>query len=70
MCCGAIEGEAHMTIDHIKPRSRYPTLALSPSNMQVLCRKCNEEKDGGEMDYRTDEQIRRLALLQSALEGD
>jgi hypothetical protein len=37
--CRSIEGRMH--IDHIKPRSRYPHLALEESNLQVLCEACN-----------------------------
>jgi len=39
--CGA-GGELH--VDHIKPRSVRPDLALSPANLQVLCRNCNVGK--------------------------
>lgn len=39
MCCGTTSGE--MRVDHIKPKSRYPELALSFDNMQVLCKACN-----------------------------
>lgn len=28
-------------VDHIKPRSLYPQLELSPENLQVLCEACN-----------------------------
>lgn len=28
-------------VDHIKPRSKYPDLALDPENLQVLCDDCN-----------------------------
>jgi len=31
-------------VDHIKPKSKNPYLALSPANMQVLCADCNLEK--------------------------
>jgi hypothetical protein len=30
-----------MHVDHIKPISKFPTLALEMSNLQVLCRDCN-----------------------------
>ncbi|WP_374684733.1 HNH endonuclease [Scandinavium hiltneri] len=30
-------------VDHIKPRSKYPQLALEFSNFQVLCENCNPE---------------------------
>jgi 5-methylcytosine-specific restriction endonuclease McrA len=33
-----------MHIDHIHPRSRYPALELSRSNLQVLCEACNMGK--------------------------
>jgi len=36
--CGA-GGELH--VDHVKPRSRFPELALTVANLQVLCRDCN-----------------------------
>lgn len=45
MCCGATpEGGAVMHVDHIKPRSKYPKLALVISNLQILCGACNEGK--------------------------
>ena len=28
-------------VDHIKPRSKYPALELTQSNLQVLCEDCN-----------------------------
>ena len=37
--CGSAEAPLH--VDHIRPRSRYPHLALDPRNMQVLCADCN-----------------------------
>lgn len=33
-----------MHVDHIKPRSRFPDLALVLSNLQVLCEDCNMGK--------------------------
>lgn len=39
MACYATGVELH--VDHIKPRSKYPELALSAENLQVLCRDCN-----------------------------
>ncbi len=42
-----------MHVDHIKPRSKYPELALDFNNLQVLCKKCNEDKSNtDETDYR------------------
>lgn len=40
-------------VDHIKPRSRYPDLALDINNLQVLCEACNVGKSNvGERDWR------------------
>ncbi len=35
---------AVIQVDHIKPISIYPELALTESNLQVLCRECNMGK--------------------------
>lgn len=41
-CCGNKGGPGHpLHVDHIKPRSVYPELELSLSNLQVLCEDCN-----------------------------
>lgn len=41
-CCGAHASDGiSMHVDHIKPRSLYPDLALVASNLQVLCEDCN-----------------------------
>lgn len=40
--CGASNTELH--VDHIKPRSLYPKLALDPNNLQILCKACNYGK--------------------------
>ena len=37
--CGSEQTPLH--VDHIKPRSKYPQLALDKSNLQVLCADCN-----------------------------
>ena len=39
MLCAQEGGAMH--VDHVKPRSRYPELALDPGNLQVLCADCN-----------------------------
>jgi len=44
-CCGARPSEdIQLHVDHIKPRSRYPELALDINNLQVLCDTCNVGK--------------------------
>lgn len=40
-------------VDHIKPRSKYPSLSLVESNLQVLCGDCNIGKVNlDEVDWR------------------
>lgn len=51
MKCSAINVDMH--VDHIKPRSKFPDLALVFDNLQVLCSKCNVEKSNTDYtDYR------------------
>lgn len=50
-CCGARNTELH--VDHIKPRSKFPKLALDIRNLQILCRDCNLGKSNVlEADFR------------------
>lgn len=45
--------ENPIQVDHIKPRSLHPELALVESNMQVLCQSCNKGKSNkDETDWR------------------
>ena len=41
-CCGATpETGVILQVDHIKPRSKFPHLALNIDNLQILCKDCN-----------------------------
>lgn len=43
-CCAcgkSAKDGAVLHVDHIKPKSHYPELALDISNLQVLCSECN-----------------------------
>lgn len=41
-CCGARASDGvQLHVDHVLPRSRFPKLALSLENLQVLCVDCN-----------------------------
>jgi hypothetical protein len=44
ICKKYIKDEADITVDHIRPRSKSPNLALSEYNLQILCRQCNASK--------------------------
>jgi len=54
MCCGYTSNDkSRIHVDHIKPRSLYPSLALDFENLQVLCRACNKAKGNKHStDYR------------------
>jgi hypothetical protein len=61
-------------VDHIKPRSRHPELALAESNMQVLCKRCNHgksNKDSTDWRWKASQELskginRRTQILTSA----
>lgn len=57
MCCG--KSGVAMQVDHIKPRSRFPELALSFDNMQVLCAPCNFGKSAWD---KTDHRPKLIAV--------
>lgn len=68
MCCGAGPHECQLQVDHIKPRIRYPELALELTNLQILCRKCNSGKSWKDTtDWRdeplTEEQAQHLRSI-------
>ena len=44
MCGRRIANASDVTVDHVKPRSRHPHLALARENLRVLCRSCNSRK--------------------------
>jgi 5-methylcytosine-specific restriction endonuclease McrA len=51
LCCKQKFVPLH--VDHIKPRSKYPELALDLANLQVLCADCNIGKSNiDETDFR------------------
>jgi 5-methylcytosine-specific restriction endonuclease McrA len=43
-CGREIKDDFDLTVDHTKPRSKFPELALDASNLRVLCRRCNSAK--------------------------
>ena len=49
--CGKKKDIEDTDIDHIKPFSRYPELKWRESNLQLLCRNCNNTKGDGTMAY-------------------
>jgi len=53
MCCRSTD---KIHVDHIKPRRKYPELALDFNNLQVLCEICNMGKSAwDETDWRPNE---------------
>ena len=53
-CCGRSPKDGIILhVDHIKPRKKYPQLALSIENLQILCHECNHGKGNwDETDHR------------------
>lgn len=52
-CCGSTPaGGAVMNVDHIRPRRKFPQLALDIDNLQVLCGDCNHGKGNAIVDFR------------------
>ena len=41
LCCNSTE---NISVDHIKPYSRFPELCIEFDNLQPLCRSCNSSK--------------------------
>lgn len=55
VCCGATPGSGVvLNVDHVKPRRRFPDLALDIGNLQVLCEECNHGKGNLTVDFRGD----------------
>ena len=58
-CCGRTRADGIVIhVDHIKPRRKYPELALDFNNLQVLCEVCNHGKGNwSETDWRSPDTI-------------
>jgi hypothetical protein len=71
-CRATSENPIH--VDHIKPRSKHPELALAESNLQILCKSCNlgkSNKDATDWRFKpsrelTDSINRRASIIASA----
>ena len=45
MCMNpACKSQKDIQVDHVKPRSKYPSKELDFNNLQVLCKTCNLRK--------------------------
>ncbi len=42
--CQKCKSKKNLQVDHIKPRSKFPHLALQFKNLQTLCQRCNFRK--------------------------
>lgn len=66
-CCGWQPGDTergYLVVDHIKPRRKFPELALDVNNTQILCNDCNMGK--GHVyhdDFRRMDEAYRTMLL-------
>lgn len=73
MMCGRNRREHKVVlhVDHIKPRSKYPHLALEFNNLQILCADCNIGKGNRyETDWRpTVNNLDEMAEIEIAYEA-
>lgn len=53
-CCGSRPSSGiTLCVDHIKPRNKYPHLAMDINNLQILCERCHQSKGANdETDWR------------------
>ena len=53
LCCGQKAPNVELHVDHIRPRSKFPSLELDINNLQILCKDCNLGKSNKDcIDYR------------------
>lgn len=66
LVCGADHKKgARLHVDHIKPISKYPDLALSLDNLQILCSLCNSGKGSwDETDWREEPGNQAMDILE------
>lgn len=65
LCNATREDGAVIQVDHIKPISIWPELALTESNLQVLCRDCNLGKSNKDI---TDFRVKRAEAATQFIE--
>lgn len=71
LCGCRASSDNPLQVDHIKPRSKHPELALVESNMQVLCKNCNQgksNKDATDWRFKASQELidkvnRKTAIL-------
>ena len=64
MKCHVLADQPH--VDHVRPRSLFPKLALRFDNLQVLCKSCNRAKGQDIADYR--KEIRKPKIEHSPIQ--
>lgn len=72
-CCGASPTDGHtvLHVDHVKPRKLFPHLALTESNLQILCSACNHGKGNWDQtDWRIDQGEELITLEDAARLAD
>lgn len=65
--CMLCRSDRNIVVDHIKPRSRFPDLALDFDNMQILCDDCNRGKSNDDYtDFRPKDPLKEITDEQFA----
>ena len=69
LVCGADHKKgARLHVDHIKPISKYPDLAFSLDNLQILCALCNSGKGSwDETDWREEQGNQAMDILEQEM---
>lgn len=72
MCCGASKDDgARIVVDHIKPISKFPHLALDENNTQILCNDCNMGKSNTDYtDFRPEKEYPELDISLAVVMGE
>lgn len=63
MLCGRNRKKHNVVlhVDHIKPRSKHPHLALTFDNLQILCEDCNLGKSNkDDTDWRPEDEVNKI----------
>ena len=51
ICNELIFDSFDLTVDHVKPKSKYPDLSLELSNLKIACRSCNSAKGNKDKNF-------------------
>lgn len=65
--CAKCGSKTNLSVDHIRPISCHPRLALKHRNLRILCMPCNKNKSFI-MASKKDMDIKRLKIINGSIE--